>query len=91
MPDFHEIVFTKPAERDFEQLPQDVRERIDKKLFSLAQDPLRPGVEKIGDNTFRARVGDYRILFGFEKNNIVILVIRIRHRKEVYRKVIPFR
>ena len=86
MTDFHEIVFTKHAERDFEKLPQDIRGRIDKKLFSLAQDPLQPDVEKVDDTTFRARVGVYRILFRLENNNIV--VIRIRHRKDVYRKLV---
>ena len=91
MPDFHEIVFTKHAERDFEKLPQDIRERIDKKLFSLAKDPLQPDTEKVDDDTFRARVGNYRIIFRLENNNVVILVIRIRHRKDVYRKVVRFK
>ncbi len=88
MPDFREIVFTKHAERDFEKLPKDIHYRIDKKLFSLAQDPLQPDVEKVDDSTFRARVGVYRILFRLENNNIVIVVIRIRHRKDVYRKLV---
>ena len=91
MTDFHEIVFTKHAERDFEKLPHDIRERIDKKLFSLAKDPLQPDTEKVDDDTFRARVGNYRIIFRLENNNVVILVIRIRHRKDVYRKVVRFK
>ena len=91
MPDFHEIDFTRHAERDFENLPQDIRERVDKKLFSLARDPLQPDTEKIDDETFRARVGSYRIIFCLENDNVVILVIRIRHRKDVYRKVGRFK
>ena len=87
MPGFREIVFTKHAERDFEKLPQNIRERVDKRLFSLARDPLQPDTEKIEDDIFRARVGSYRIIFRLENDNVVILVIRIRHRKEVYRKV----
>ena len=88
MPVYLEIVFTKAAERDFEQLPRETRERVDRRLFSLAQEPLPAGAEKLDENTFRVRVGAYRIIYGFENNNLVILVIRIRHRKEVYRRLL---
>ena len=67
-----------------------MRDRIDKKILALAREP-RPNQAKPlqgkTENLFRLRVGDYRIVYRVEDLRLVILVIRIGHRREVYRNL----
>lgn len=80
------VRFKPSADRELRKLPKDVQARIGAKLGRLADDPFAPGVEKLkGDEGFRARVGDYRIIFDLLHAELVILVIRVGHRREVYR------
>jgi len=51
----------------------------------LANNPLPPGSKKLQDDLFRIRVGDYRIVYQIESDQIVIIIVRVRHRREVYR------
>jgi mRNA interferase RelE/StbE len=62
-----------------------VFKRVDAKIQSLSEDPYPRGSKKLEDNLFRVRVGDYRIVYQVESDRIVIAVIRVRHRSEVYR------
>jgi mRNA interferase RelE/StbE len=61
--------------------------KIKKKIDSLAEDCRPHGVEKLSghDNAYRIRVGDYRIVYGIYDKQLVIVVVMIKHRKEVYR------
>jgi len=70
-------------------LPQDVRQRIDARIQSLADNPRPPGVEKLGgeERLYRVRVGDYRVVYSIEDDVLLVLVVRIGHRGEVYRKL----
>ena len=56
-------------------------------LDALASQPFPPGVKKLinQENVFRVRVGDYRILYQVEADKLLILVLRVGHRKDVYR------
>jgi mRNA interferase RelE/StbE len=62
-----------------------VFKRIDAKIQSLSEDPHPRGSKKLEDNLFRVRVGDYRIIYQVISDRIVIVIIRVRHRREVYR------
>lgn len=82
----YNVVFTKNGEKDLKKLPQEIQKRIIKKLefFSLQENPLsfsKPLVD-LPPSTHRFRVGDYRIAFYIEGENIYIE--RIKHRREVY-------
>ena len=80
------VRFKPSADREFRKLPREVQTRIGAKLDRLAEDPFAPGVEKLkGQEGFRARVGDYRIIFDRLHAELVILVIQVGHRREVYR------
>ena len=80
------VRFKPSADRELRKLPKEIQARIGAKLARLADDPVAPGVEKLkGDEGFRARVGDYRIIFDLLHVELVILVIRVGHRREVYR------
>lgn len=67
-------------------LPKDAQRQILKKVESLKGNPRPSGVEQLkGPEKFlRLRVGDYRVIYTVEGKYLIILVIRIGHRKEVY-------
>ena len=83
----YRVRLTPAAGRDLRALDRPVLRRIDAKILALAEDPRPNGVEKLtgDDNILRVRVGDYRILYTIEDAALSILVVRIRHRREVYR------
>jgi mRNA interferase RelE/StbE len=82
------VVLKPAAVRDLRKLPEDVRLRIAVRIDALAGD-LRPhGAEALqGEpDLYRLRVGDLRIIYQVEAKALVILVVRIGHRREVYRR-----
>ena len=82
----YEIRFKPSADRELRKLPTEIQGRIGTKLEQLRLDPFPPGVEKMqGDPGYRVRVGDYRIVFDVFHRELVILVVRVGHRRDVYR------
>jgi len=62
------------------------RQRIVRLIQSLAEEPRPPGCQKLsGYDRYRVRQGNYRILYQIQDNELVIVVVRIGHRREVYR------
>lgn len=83
------IEFSKKAERQFKDLPRSVQLKIAPKISALAETP-RPGKAKKlegQDNIYRIRVGDYRIIYQVQDKALIVLVIKIGDRKEVYRRI----
>lgn len=82
------LLYKKPAVKDVQKLTPQIRKRLKTKLewFIGQAEPLSfaEALTKTADAQYRFRVGVYRILFDIEGNNIVIL--RIQHRREVYRR-----
>lgn len=83
----YEIVFKPSAKKELYRLGRTLQTRIMRELERLAANPYHPGTKKLeGDpKARRARVGDYRIVYDVLDQEIVILVLRIAHRREVYR------
>lgn len=81
------LVYTRRAEKDIERLDWAVKERIGKTLVRYKMDPVKYAERLIdsGLGAYRFRIGDYRVIFDIEGHDIVIL--RIGHRKEIYRKI----
>ena len=79
--------FTNLAEREFLKLPKDIRRRIIKKLefYLMSPDPLNFAKRLTGDPlaSYRFQIGDYRVMFDWEGNSI--LITRVGHRREIYR------
>ena len=83
------IEFVKSARKDFEKLPARIRERIVEALTVLSLNPYSEllKVKKLkGAELFRIRLGDYRVVYEVRKKQLVVVVIKVVHRSEVYRK-----
>lgn len=76
------------AERDRRRLQGHIRQRINQHLIDLESEPRPSGVEKLSgrQNSWRIRVGDYRILYAIDDAQRRIAVYRIAHRREAYRR-----
>lgn len=83
----YEIEFTKSAQKELKKLPKDISIRIAKAILKLSENPrvgkVRP---MVGVKSWRLRVGDYRVIYDISDAKLTILVIRVRHRKDVYRQ-----
>jgi len=77
------------AERQIKALPKSIRTQIGRRIDKLAADPRPHGVEKIAgeENLYRIRSGDYRILYEINDQELLVLVVKIGDRKEVYRRL----
>jgi mRNA interferase RelE/StbE len=82
----YRIVLEPRAEEDLDALDGRVRTRIVKALLRLADDPFAaPNVKALAGGGYRLRVGDYRILYAVEEGALLVLVVKVGHRREVYR------
>lgn len=83
----YRIVMTAEARRNMLALPRDILRRVDACILALAEKPRPPKTRKLAGlaNLWRVRVGDYRIIYQIEDERLLIVVIRIGHRREVYR------
>jgi mRNA interferase RelE/StbE len=81
----YKIVFTRRAAKDISKLEPEVKEKIGDALKRYGKDPLNYARKMIDPSlgSYRFRIGDYRVIFDIEGNEIVVL--RVGHRKEIYR------
>jgi mRNA interferase RelE/StbE len=81
------IQFKPAALRQLEKLPRDRQKRIASKIQALRDEPFPPGCKKLlAENaTWRVRVGDHRVIYQVHRGALLILVIAIGHRRDVYR------
>lgn len=80
------IVPTKTFTKDFKKLPSEMKKRVLAALEKIQQDPYRGRkVKAVETGEWRWRVGDYRIRYDVEDQDIVLL--RVRHRREIYRSL----
>lgn len=79
----------KRVKKQFDKLLLSVFKQTDKVLASLTKDPFPKGVKKlIGiENFYRIRVGDFRIIYEINHKNQEIIIVRAKHRKEVYKNL----
>lgn len=82
----YRLLIKPSAVKEIEALPKTDRRRVVAKIESLAGNPRPPGCEKLsGHDQYRVRQGSYRILYSIEDRNLVVMVVRVGHRREVYR------
>jgi mRNA interferase RelE/StbE len=83
----YEILFTDTSLKQFKKLEKEVQERIIKALERIRIRPEIHVKKLVGDPGYRLRVGDYRVILDIEKDKLIILVIKIGHRKNIYKNV----
>lgn len=83
----YEIVLKPSAKRTLDDLPKSDKIRVIEALEKLADNPRHHGVIKLESETdlYRVRIGNYRAVFTIEDDRLVVLVLKIGHRREIYR------
>jgi mRNA interferase RelE/StbE len=83
----YRLLYLPGAEKDLRKLPEIVRPRARRGLERLAEDP-RIGKPLVGELApyWSHRVGDYRIVYEIRKREVVVLIVMIGHRRDVYEK-----
>jgi mRNA interferase RelE/StbE len=81
------IEFASSASREFKALDRAIQRRIATHIDELAANPFPPGSKKLqgGTDQYRIRIGDYRVIYRVDGKRVTILVLKIAHRREVYR------
>jgi mRNA interferase RelE/StbE len=83
----YRLVYTRRAIKDIQRLEEKTRKRIGNTLLRYSENPFNYA-EKLTDSklgNYRFRIGDYRVIFDLEETDIAVL--RVGHRKEIYRKI----
>jgi mRNA interferase RelE/StbE len=82
-------VSIKPsAAKEIEALPKKDRIRVIKRIKDLSENPRPPGCEKLsGNDKYRVRQGQYRIVYSISDEELVVLVVKVANRREVYRDI----
>jgi len=83
----YRIEFSPTAESQFKKLPKEVQVRLKHRIDILAENPFPRGVKKLSaeENLYRLRIGDYRIIYQVQGKALLILILKLGHRKNVYR------
>jgi mRNA interferase RelE/StbE len=82
----YRVILPKSVQKELNRLPDDVAGRIMARLRALEANPRPTDVKKLkGRSAWRVRVGDYRIIYEIHDRELVVIVVTIGHRREVYR------
>jgi len=84
----YEIIYDKRILKDIKKIPSKKLKIIFEKIEHLKKNPKKKGIKKLlGFDGYRMQVGEYRVLFQIDTKRKIIKIFRIKHRKEVYRKL----
>lgn len=78
------IVFSDLARKQLLKLPNEVQKRIVSALDRIKIRPESYVTKLVGDPAYRLRIGDYRVIMDIQKTKLLILVLKIGHRKNIY-------
>jgi len=81
----YNIRITDTAKNQLAKLDRQIAKRIDKKLREISRDPFLYVSKLEGLEFYKLRVGDYRVLMSIQRNNLIIMVVEISHRRNVYK------
>ncbi|MFU8806447.1 MAG: type II toxin-antitoxin system RelE family toxin [Bradymonadaceae bacterium] len=82
----YKIELTKAAGRELKKLERGIRDRLVGAIDNLGDNPRPTGVTKLSgeENLWRIRVGNYRVVYSILDDRLIVIVIRVRHRKDAY-------
>jgi len=84
----YQVVLSPSATRQLRKFDPDVRRRIQAVLELLAENPRPPAATRLvgGAGEWRVRTGDYRVIYEIHEGQLLVLVLRMGHRREVYER-----
>ena len=82
----YKLFFKKSVQKDFNTIPKNDLRRILNRIEALTKDPRPPGCEKLtGQERYRLRQGRYRIVYSVQDDELTVWVVKVVHRKQIYR------
>lgn len=82
----YEISYARGVKKDFKKIDRRHHARIIAAILRLAADPRPVGCRKlVGLPHYRIRVGDYRAVYGIDDGKLIILIVEVGHRRDIYR------
>lgn len=82
----YEIYFKNSVEKDFSSIPKKDLQKILRRIKALSKDPRPYGHEKLtGQERYRIRQGWYRIVYSIQDDELTIWIVKVGHRKDIYR------
>ena len=81
----YSIRVTETAKKQLSKIDKQTARRIDKKLREIASDPFLHVTRLVGLEIYKMRVGDYRVLMSIQKDKLVVMIVEIGHRRNVYK------
>jgi mRNA interferase RelE/StbE len=84
----YRIEITPTAQKQLAAIPLKDRQRIDTRIVGLASNPIPQKAKKLEGESrlYRLRSGNYRVIYKIQKKALVILIVKVGHRKDIYRK-----
>jgi mRNA interferase RelE/StbE len=85
----YQIQYVGSVEKELRGLPKDIRVSIVQKILSLADNPFPHGAVKLHGlaRLYRFRQGDYRVIYEVQAEIVIIIILKIGHRRDVYKKM----
>ena len=80
----YEIVFSDLAKKQFLKLPKDIQDRIISALERIRVRPESYITKLVDDTGYKFRVGDYRVIMDIQKDNLILVILKVGHRKNIY-------
>ncbi len=82
----YRVFFKKPVQKDLSSIPKKDLKKILNRIQSLEEDPRPSGCEKLTDQErYRLRQGRYRILYSIQDDELTVWIVKVGHRKDIYR------
>ncbi len=83
----YKIEWKNSAFKELQKLPRPMISKVTAAVDDLSNNPHPVGVKKLvgSEHSYRIRIGDYRVVYEVFENRLIIEIVRVRHRKDVYR------
>ena len=84
----YQVIIPKPVQKQLDDLPDNIYNRIIKHIISLKENPRPHGCIKLKgyDNEYRIRIGDYRVRYEIHDQQLIVILLHCEHRKIAYRE-----
>jgi len=84
----YQVTLAPPAARQLRKLDPHARRRVQAAIELLAEDPRPPAATRLvgGAGEWRVRTGDYRIIYEIRQDQLLVLVLNLGHRREIYQR-----